>query len=384
MSRGWSQEEAAARVGVTRNTLGRWELGTAEPYPVHIARLCELYGKSPEGLDLFEQQAATTLMSGDGAEILDQIAVGIEACNTLSDSGGHGEIVAATRIAWTYVPMLHTFLDSSKHRNQAARLLSKVFQHQHGTAYHLGGVQASLGYSEQSLRYARESEDVTETIISLYELASTYEWPLPPLSVHTCRKKGLELLSEAVHLSEKHRDTVPLQVQSWLYTGYAKFLALSAKKQECYTAIGKAQDAYTAISEDLPGLYFNEVNITRQQAIAHSYLSEQGNAMKGFLQLLDVRSAGIASRQSMPDRTKLSIISETVFSSLKLPMPAKDKELTMQLWNVQFDMAIALKSATYIKEAWTTYEIMECVWPDDPGVATLKDALFAVETTNFE
>ena len=34
--KGWSQEEVAERVGVTRNTLSKWERGVVTPYPLHI------------------------------------------------------------------------------------------------------------------------------------------------------------------------------------------------------------------------------------------------------------------------------------------------------------------------------------------------------------
>jgi len=54
---GWSQEEAAEKIGVTRNTLGQWERGKAAPYPLHIHKLCELYGRTVEELDLKERQA---------------------------------------------------------------------------------------------------------------------------------------------------------------------------------------------------------------------------------------------------------------------------------------------------------------------------------------
>src|SRR5436305_14327498 len=50
--KGWSQEEVAERVGVTRNTFSKWERGVVTPYPIHVHRLCEIYGKSASELDL--------------------------------------------------------------------------------------------------------------------------------------------------------------------------------------------------------------------------------------------------------------------------------------------------------------------------------------------
>src|SRR5450631_3902618 len=50
--KGWSQEEVAERVGVTRNTFSKWERGVVTPYPFHIHRLCKLFEKTTEELDL--------------------------------------------------------------------------------------------------------------------------------------------------------------------------------------------------------------------------------------------------------------------------------------------------------------------------------------------
>jgi transcriptional regulator with XRE-family HTH domain len=382
LGKGWSQEALAEKVGVTRNTLSAWERGIANPYPVHVQRLCDVFATSAEELSLVNSKDVALnipTIEGSSIEILEQTAMGIAACNTFSDHGGHDEIVAATQIVATYLPTLKALLPTTKHRLQAAALMSKIFQHQHGTAYHLGSVRQSLEFSVKAIEYARLGEDIVEQIIALYELSSTYEWPLPPLSVYACRRKGLELLEEAVQLQEKHRDIVAAPIQAQIYTGYAKFLALNNKKQEAYTAIGKAQECFVKKDRDIPGLYFNEVNIARQQAIAHSYLNEQSNAIRSFLGLIDPNTPD-TTKLPMHTRTHLSLLSETVYSLLKLPNAEKDKELTIRLWKVQFDMAQALKSATYIKEAWTTYEIMGCVWPGDPEVDTLKEALLHSET----
>jgi transcriptional regulator with XRE-family HTH domain len=378
-SKGWSQEEAAARIGVTRNTFSQWERGVSDPYPVHVRSLCEVFGRFAEDLDLAMASSKETIpenIEGSSKEILEQCTVGIAACNALSDGGGRNEIALATQISNTYLPTLRALLETSKHRPDAAALLSKIYQHQHGTAYHLTSVAQSLQFSEKSVEYARLSEDVTELVVSLCQLASTYEWPLPPMSVSACRKRGLALMEEAVYLQERSRDIVPPPIQSWIYTLQAKFQALNGQRQEAYTAIGKAQDAFTRKCDDLPGLYFNEANVIRQQAIAYSYLNQQNDAVKTFLSLINSNDPHLAPTHSMPIRTHLSVISESIFSLLKLPMASKDKDLTICLWNAQLDMARALGSETYLKESWKTCEIMECVWPDDAGVLALRDVLY--------
>jgi CRISPR-associated endonuclease Cas3-HD len=213
--KGWSQEEVAERVGVTRNTFSKWERGIVAPYPIHVHRLCEVYGKSASELDLAykdkksaqEDEMARVVetqtdlqenipnmpvIDGSFEEILKQCATDITTCDTLSDNGGHDEIVLATQIVETYLPILQAILNSSLPQYlQAATLISKIFQVKQGTAYHLEGTKQSLAYAEEAVHYARRSEDVTELVTALHQMAIIHEWPLPSLSASKSRKKAL-------------------------------------------------------------------------------------------------------------------------------------------------------------------------------------------------
>ena len=255
-------------------------------------------------------------------------------------------------------------------------MISKIFQVKQGTAYHLEGTEQSLAYAEEAVRYARRSEDVTELVTALHQLASIHEWPLPSLSASKSRKKALTLIEEAAYLQEKQHDVVPSQIQSWVFIGQAKLQALNGLKQEAYTSIGEAQTAFARNDNDLPGLYFNQVNLMRQEAITYSYLNEQERAIDTFLKLIEVNDAQFAPRFPMPGRTHLSLLSEVVISSLRRPTAKKDKDLTIQLWKAELQMAQRMHSVTYIREAQTAYQIMECVWPDDSEIHDLYDLLY--------
>ena len=45
-ARGWSQEELAGRIGVTRQALSRWESNAAMPDTVNVVQLSDLFGVS--------------------------------------------------------------------------------------------------------------------------------------------------------------------------------------------------------------------------------------------------------------------------------------------------------------------------------------------------
>src|SRR4051812_26779943 len=58
LGKGWSQEALAEKVGVARNTVSTWERGTADPYPLHVQRLCNLFATSVAELDLTVQDVS--------------------------------------------------------------------------------------------------------------------------------------------------------------------------------------------------------------------------------------------------------------------------------------------------------------------------------------
>lgn len=49
-ARGWSQEELAERIGVTRQAVSRWEAGAAKPDADKIIAVCDLFGVSADYL----------------------------------------------------------------------------------------------------------------------------------------------------------------------------------------------------------------------------------------------------------------------------------------------------------------------------------------------
>lgn len=49
-ARGWSQEELAERVGVTRQAVSRWESGSAKPDADKIIAICDLFGVTADYL----------------------------------------------------------------------------------------------------------------------------------------------------------------------------------------------------------------------------------------------------------------------------------------------------------------------------------------------
>lgn len=63
-ARGWSQEELAERVGVTRQAVSRWESNSAKPDAEKIVDICDLFGVSADYL-LRDKYAGEGELEGD-------------------------------------------------------------------------------------------------------------------------------------------------------------------------------------------------------------------------------------------------------------------------------------------------------------------------------
>src|SRR5436853_6206128 len=50
--RGWSQQDVADRIGTTHVNVSRWERGITKPTPYFRRKLCSLFGKTEQELDL--------------------------------------------------------------------------------------------------------------------------------------------------------------------------------------------------------------------------------------------------------------------------------------------------------------------------------------------
>ena len=79
----------------------------------------------------------------------------------------------------------------------------------------------------------------------------------------------------------------------------------------------------------------------------------------------------------MPDRAHVSVLSEVLISTLRLPSAKLDKDLTVKLWKAELDKALALHSTTYFNEARDALPLMQHTWPNDPEIHDLRDLLIS-------
>lgn len=73
---GFTLEEVAARVGTTRQAVGKWELGESLPDLPHTAALAELYGVTVDALISHDESALGYPVPPKGKHIFGTVTVG--------------------------------------------------------------------------------------------------------------------------------------------------------------------------------------------------------------------------------------------------------------------------------------------------------------------
>ena len=309
-------------------------------------------------------------------DILTQYAASIAACWELSRSAEHNDLVLALKCVSAYLPTLKAIVkDAPLHRKQAASLVFQGLQLKARMAYHLEGHKQAASYAEQAVTYAEESGNRMMQIVALRELASAYEW-----ATDHRREQALQVTEKARYLVEHTPGpAIPSQLQSWVYSGLAKYQALNGKPQEVPIILEKALETFFAGSdvdnESIPGfINHTQAHLIRYKGMTYAYLGQQDKALDFFAQAINLDDNSVSTKLPMPARTHLGIISEATFASLKLPHALKDKELSIKLWQAGWEKTTALQSETYFGESYLAYQIMECIW-DDADVKDLRDLI---------
>jgi transcriptional regulator with XRE-family HTH domain len=363
LAKGLSPGQLALELCVSYESIHKWESGRATPHPQTRKLIAAYFKMSEQELGLAASHGDTPLVEGSPLEILEHVDSGIAWCHRLINDGARHEIEAATEIAATYLPVLLPMIPT-KHGPQASALISKIHHLRRRGSHHYGGSQVALSDTEKAIEYVRLSQDIPTLITMLTHHARAYTWDLPSLCVAQRYKKGATIMEEPIALLEKHRDLCPTQIAAWVHSQHAKFLALTGRRTEARSAIGRAQDCFAKQASSLDSRYFTEIAITGANAIAYMEMGEQHNALKIFLSHLNIETPHVASRVHAPLQVHIATINATITSLLRAPTALKDREMTIRLWEAQYRIARDLESIMYLNESRKQYDIMKCIWPE--------------------
>lgn len=307
-------------------------------------------------------------------EILNICAAGLTACGYLAISNREDMRLASSMII-AYYPLLQSItVDSSKHQKAAAALLSQALQLKSKIGYHLEGVKQATAYAEHAVEWAKKSQHKTMLIMAQRELLGAYEW-----TALQHRAQAFLIVEEVQYGMEPKRGVrVAPIIQSWVYTGLAKYQALNKQENAMKASLEKAEETFfSAPDADAIPIYIphSRARLMRHKAISYAYLGRQDKALQIFADIIDLNSETFDEKLPMPGRTYLGVLSEAMFSSLKVSQAQKDKDLSIALWVTVMEKANELQSETYFNESAIAFQIMEGIWSNDASVSALRESL---------
>lgn len=155
--RNWSQQEVADRIGTTQNNVSRWELGLTTPGAYFSAKLCELFGKSTQELELLpviaSHDGSFQRQARDGAQETEPVEDAPEAATLAIPCYWH--VPYARNPFFTGRDSVLQQLHLTLHRERAATL---------SQSYALSGL-GGIGKTQTAIEYAyRYANDYTAVL----------------------------------------------------------------------------------------------------------------------------------------------------------------------------------------------------------------------------
>lgn len=243
---GWTQAQVSERLGVTRSTLTRWELGERLPTTDQIQALCyALDAREEEMIALTCGQFRDAPPSVEEADWDETAANLMERLEIVSNNlvGGLEDLhyIQLDREVWQWSV-----------REPAARLLLARLRLYHGHYHRLNEhwevSSVQVQQAHQSLLTVPTPERETENFVSprlaiLQAVIAVYGGARP------APERGIRMLSPWVD----HRHVSPMH-QAWILSDIAKYLSLAGNHEEALVLAERA--CHVVEQEAIPGELF--------------------------------------------------------------------------------------------------------------------------------
>jgi transcriptional regulator with XRE-family HTH domain len=312
------------------------------------------------------QPPASVLEKPMNKETLTQYALGIAACQELTRSADHDDLITAFHGLSAYVPGLQAIVrNSATHRQEAAGLTAQALFWQAILTWHLKSPYQAIPRQNEAITYAQESGDLSLLVSMLTQKV----WACYYANQH---QEGLPAIQRAIALIQEHRDAISPWAQSFTYGT----LAIMQGKQglDPVRSIHTAQELLmrlTDVSEVPQYLDFSPPQLTFWMALATYHKREYTSATNLFNQLVDLEHPSLINKQPLPERSTIEVLNNATFAELKNPQ--RDQEKALHLWTAAAQRSQALQSERRFSEVLAAYEFMELLWPDDKRIKELRD-----------
>jgi transcriptional regulator with XRE-family HTH domain len=423
LSKGWSQEALAEKVGVARNTVSAWERGIADPYPVHMQRLCNVFALSTEDLDLLpggkdvashsaplqdssshsspaqdimRMQDASSELGGNHVymilrrQFLQQIfrmtgnAFSLSALTQLvemhphqiGDSNNHeflaqceANIAACWRlmrgneILVTQVVLLNWLPVLDALIKDSSRNLKK-FTHLAAQGYIIAGLVAVL-----QRNYAGAEWSCKQAVEYSY-LAGDHS-----LNVAALKHLATKYHSAKYHLLtlQTYQEALPLidqaspLLRSRIYLGLALSFAKCRQEQEANYYLGLAQDTFPEHPESDPSFLYADCGLSSLNHYGGLIALEFNQPKKAWEIFAGVEK--LKSKTAIPERTIIEIIN----CQAEAAIARKELELATDQVQAGIAGALRLQSEKRFHDTYAVYQHMCTTWPHEQKVKQLED-----------
>jgi transcriptional regulator with XRE-family HTH domain len=360
----WTLEEASERIGVSVNTLSRWEHGIQSPHGYNLQRLCDAYGISEteaSGHPVLPDTSAgliavpplTELWADD---LLTIYARGIAACYNLYFEGSPHQVEDILPLYRDQTTVLAQ--RPSPLQYAAARLASQAQQLTCELATDREDFRAAQQAGQQALEFAQLACDVNLQVTALISLANIgFHRKLSTAALHSY-KQAVSLLSDQV---------TPL-VKGRAYAGLAEVYAMRQDLQGSMRAMGLAYEHYPLKPEEDP---------------AYPYLRASRYSLYVFG---DVQSRLFLGQPKEADKALIAMQQETndpQFEPItRLDMLYYQADVHIQQGELEPGSAILseaallakdLGSRLYFNKLALSYHQLQMQWPKEPTISTLED-----------
>jgi len=426
--RGWTQDMAAARLGISKRTLIRWEQALTPIPKYHILRLCEIYVCKEEDLGIYQQQEEETLslpplltsfFAQDLAtrlltltfmkpcrmiDVQHQVRSLLEefdamTTDLLSRRKALQQMIAYA-IAGASVALIpqqeETLkryaasitacqeLGRSKHTTDllfafegASTLLQKLQPFLKETRSHqeasMLATQASivcavlgrhLKGTQVAIQYAQEAVKYGHDAPIIERVESLVALSWAYYYSAAVTHKALPLAEEAASVLNEGQRSAPPALYGQVYSVLAVMQAKNFIPND--RALNRATQHITA------GVYSSTDDpiavLLLNEARTLDYRGDHPSALSTTAQLIDVTT--FTTKRTMSERERIAALMLTTKASLK----AKDRDLeqSVALWKETMTSVRALQSEQRFEEAVSTYHTMDILWQADPRITALQ------------
>lgn len=377
----WTLAQAAEEMGISINTLSRWERGSQSPHGYNLSRLCDAYGVSEaelsvhtqdntedmnrrqtlqflgmSGISLFTGTSRTPVWAED---MLASYTQGVAACEELHSSKSP-QLERILPLYRSQITALARY--PSPVQQPAAHLASQVCRLACSLATDSEDFLTAQRAGQEALEFAEVENDVNLQIAALISLAN--------IGFH--RKLSAPALysyKQAVSLLGKQGVT-PL-LKGRVYAGMAEVYGMRQDRQEAMRALGlayewypqecKSDPAYSYLHTSRYSLYmFGDVQ-------TRLFLGQPKEAAKAV--------AAMYKESKEPQSPKPLIQLDTLYYQADIAIQQRELEASTAFLSKATALAKNLRSRLYFNKLAASYQALQSQYPKEPSVIALEEVL---------